>query len=89
MIKVKNHQIPPTILVDRALGISSDPEINKSLAKHWHQKVLGHLSHAEKCLNVIAIDNKIHNQVTFKQRQLYKQMTFNNNNNKKVWLVFN
>lgn len=25
IIKVKNHQIPPTILVDRALGISSDP----------------------------------------------------------------
>lgn len=25
MIKVKNHQIPPTIRVDRALGISSEP----------------------------------------------------------------
>lgn len=25
MISVKNHHIPPTILVDRALGISSDP----------------------------------------------------------------
>lgn len=25
MISVKNHQIPPTILVERALGISSDP----------------------------------------------------------------
>lgn len=25
MIKVKNHQIPPTILVERALGMSSDP----------------------------------------------------------------
>lgn len=25
MIRVKNHQIPPTIRVDRALGISSEP----------------------------------------------------------------
>lgn len=25
MISVKNHQIPPTILVDSALGMSSDP----------------------------------------------------------------
>lgn len=25
MIKVKNHQIPPTIRVDRAFGISSEP----------------------------------------------------------------
>lgn len=25
MISVKNHHIPPTILVERALGISSDP----------------------------------------------------------------
>lgn len=25
MINVKNHHIPPTILVERALGISSDP----------------------------------------------------------------
>lgn len=25
MIKVKNHQMPPTILVERALGMSSDP----------------------------------------------------------------
>lgn len=25
MIKVKNHQIPPTIRVDRALGMSSEP----------------------------------------------------------------
>lgn len=25
MIRVKNHHIPPTILVERALGISSDP----------------------------------------------------------------
>ncbi len=67
MIKVKNHQIPPRILVDKALGISSDPEITyKRLAKHrqWPQ-VFEHLSHAEKCLNVIAID-KAQNQVTFK-----------------------
>lgn len=25
MINVKNHQIPPTIRVDKALGISSEP----------------------------------------------------------------
>lgn len=25
MIRVKNHQIPPTIRVDKALGISSEP----------------------------------------------------------------
>lgn len=25
MMRVKNHQMPPTILVDKALGISSDP----------------------------------------------------------------
>lgn len=25
-MSVKNHQIPPTILVERALGMSSDPE---------------------------------------------------------------
>lgn len=25
IIKVKNHHIPPTILVERALGMSSDP----------------------------------------------------------------
>lgn len=25
MIKVKNHQMPPTIRVDRALGINSEP----------------------------------------------------------------
>lgn len=25
MMRVKNHQIPPTILVERALGMSSDP----------------------------------------------------------------
>ncbi len=79
MIKVKNHQIPPTILVDKALGISSDPEITyKRLAKHrqWPQ-VFGLLSHAENVLNVIAIDNKIQNQMTFNKKQLYKQMTFN------------
>ncbi|TNN77185.1 hypothetical protein EYF80_012490 [Liparis tanakae] len=26
MMSVKNHQIPPTILVERAFGMSSDPE---------------------------------------------------------------
>lgn len=74
MIKVKNHQIPPTILVDKALGISSDPEITyKRLAKHrqWPQLfVFEHLSHAEKCLNVIAID-KAQNQVTFKKKNSF------------------
>lgn len=25
MINVKNHHMPPTILVDKALGISSEP----------------------------------------------------------------
>lgn len=33
MIKVKNHQIPPTILVDRALGISSDPVEGSTLER--------------------------------------------------------
>lgn len=28
MISVKNHHIPPTILVERALGISSEPGEN-------------------------------------------------------------
>jgi hypothetical protein len=30
MIRVKNHHIPPTILVDKALGISSDPVMASS-----------------------------------------------------------
>lgn len=33
MIKVKNHQIPPTILVERALGMSSDPVEDSTLKR--------------------------------------------------------
>lgn len=29
MISVKNHQMPPTILVERALGMSSEPNENQ------------------------------------------------------------
>lgn len=36
IIKVKNHHIPPTILVERAFGISSDPIVTPS--KHMRYK---------------------------------------------------
>lgn len=40
MMRVKNHQMPPTIRVDRALGMSSEPAmrevagVNVTLKKH-------------------------------------------------------
>lgn len=34
MINVKNHQIPPTILVERALGINSDPVTTVAIRKY-------------------------------------------------------
>lgn len=30
MMRVKNHQMPPTIRVDRALGMSSDPGVKEA-----------------------------------------------------------
>lgn len=39
MISVKNHQMPPTILVERALGMSSEPNENQGRkVKRMHRK---------------------------------------------------
>lgn len=35
MMSVKNHQMPPTILVDKALGISSEP-VEAKTRSHTH-----------------------------------------------------
>lgn len=38
MISVKNHQMPPTILVERALGMSSEPNENQGEKMNRAQK---------------------------------------------------
>lgn len=43
MISVKNHHIPPTILVERALGISSDPGGRRHV-----ENTMGHLHGGKK-----------------------------------------
>lgn len=41
MISVKNHQMPPTILVERALGMSSEPNENQGRKmKPTHRKII-------------------------------------------------
>lgn len=52
-MRVKNHQMPPTIRVDRALGMSSDPGMREvagvkvkqqnaliSISPHYHSNLL-------------------------------------------------
>lgn len=46
MISVKNHQMPPTILVERALGISSEPNGNQGRkVKPMHRKQSASIRH--------------------------------------------
>lgn len=46
MISVKNHQMPPTILVERALGMSSEPNENQGRkVKLMHRKQLISVQH--------------------------------------------
>lgn len=46
MISVKNHQMPPTILVERALGMSSEPNENQGRkVKRMHRKQLISVQH--------------------------------------------